>query len=61
MTEPVLDAIKNEKNLLVRVSPNMTHLYQPLDLTVNGSAKEVFRRMFSEWYSGQLTVNFDNG
>ena len=39
----------------------MTHLYLPLHLTVNGSAKSIFRRKFTEWYSGQLTVNLDNG
>ena len=31
--EPVIDLLKENNIFLVRVPPNMTHLYQPLDLT----------------------------
>ena len=39
MTEDVLNVLKENNILLVRVPANMTHLFQPLDLTVNGTSK----------------------
>ena len=54
MTQPVLDMLKENSIFLVRVPANMTHLYQPLDLTVNRSAKAFFKRKFTEWYSNQI-------
>ena len=39
MTQPVLDLLKESDILLVRVPANMKHIFQPLDLTVNRSAK----------------------
>ena len=35
--------------------------YQPLDLTVNGYAKRFLKRKFSEWYSGQVKAQLDDG
>ena len=45
-----MSAVKNELESLsielVAVPANMTHFFQPLDLTVNGSAKKFMRKQF---------------
>ena len=52
MTSPVNDKLKRTtlKKNHVRVSPNMTNLFQRLDLTVNRSAKAFMKRKFTGWY-----------
>ena len=47
--------------LNVRVPANMTNLFQPLDLTVNRSAKAFMTRKLTEWYSLQITKQLDSG
>ena len=32
----------------------MTHLFQPLDLTVNGHCKAFLKRKFAQWFAQQL-------
>ena len=49
MTDPVIQKLCDNHIKLVRVPPNMTHLFQPLDLTVNGAAKSYLKRRFTEW------------
>ena len=39
----------------------MTNLFQPLDLTVNGSAKAFMKRNFTEWYSSSISKQLDEG
>ena len=39
MNEDVLTVLKDDNTLLARVPANMTHIFQPLDLTVNGTFK----------------------
>ena len=53
MTEDVLNILKDNNILLVRVPANMPHIFQPLDLTVNGKFKTFMRKKFSEWYRRQ--------
>lgn len=61
MTEDVLNTLKENNILLVRVPANMTHLFQPLDLTVNGNFKSFMRKRFSEWYSKQILQQLEKG
>ena len=61
MTEDVLTVLKDNNILLVRVPANMTHIYQPLDLTVNGTFKTFMRKKFSERYSRQILHGLENG
>ena len=51
MTASVIDLLKSENILLVKVPNNMTHLFQPLDLTVNSWAKNYMKEKFAEWYA----------
>ena len=39
----------------------MTNIFQPLDLTVNGSAKSFMKRKFTEWYSAEIGTALDEG
>ena len=39
---------------VVPVPANMTHFFQPLDLTVNGAAKKFMRNEFTSYYSEQV-------
>ena len=61
VTNPVLENLQENHIKLVRVPPNMTHLLQPLDLTVNGSAKSYLKRRFTEWFSGKISEELDAG
>ena len=33
---------------------NVTHLFQPLDLTVNGHCKKLMKNEFAKWYMQQV-------
>ena len=48
MTDPVMQKLKENFIKVVKVPANMTNLFQPLDLTVNGSAKAFMKRKFTE-------------
>ena len=61
MTGPVLEKLRDNKILLVRVPANMTNIFQPLDLTVNGSFKALMKKKFTEWYSKQITNELEKG
>ena len=46
--------------LFVRVPANMTNIFQPLDLTVNGSFKSLMKSKFTEWYSKEIGKQLEN-
>ena len=50
MTQPVLDKLESLNLELDPVPANMTHFFQLLHLTVNGSAKKFLRARFTEYY-----------
>ena len=54
MTEEVTSLLHDNNVLLVRVPSDMTHLFQPLDLTVNGHCKAYMKSKFAEWYRKQM-------
>ena len=39
----------------------MTHIFQPLDLTINGHFKQYMKEKFSTWYSEQTSLALENG
>ena len=43
------------------VPANLTHLFQPLDLAINGVAKSFLKSKFSEWSSKKIAKAFDKG
>ena len=54
ITKDVTSLLEEHNILLVLVPNNMTHLFQPLDLTVNKHCKTFLKKLFSEWYSRQI-------
>ena len=39
----------------------MTHIFQPLDINVNGVAKGFLKDKFQKWYTGEIKKQMDNG
>ena len=61
MTPVVLQKLRENYISLVRVPPNMTNLFQSMDLTVNGAAKAVMKRRFTECYSQKFWKELESG
>ena len=61
MTDPVIQKLKESKIKVTRVPVNMTNLFQPLVLTVNGSAKAFLKKKFTEWYSSSISKQLEEG
>ena len=59
-TDKVLKVLEGNNILATKVPPNMTHLFQPLDLTVNKVAKDFTKKKFSEWFSKQTSIGLEN-
>ena len=51
MTDAVKSKLTSLSIELIAVPANMTHFFQPLDLTVNGAAKKLARKEFIQYYS----------
>ena len=45
----------------VFVPANLTHVFQPLDLAINGGAKSFLKIKFCECYSKEIVKAFDKG
>ena len=53
--------MKKHDIVMHQVPANMTHLFQPLDLTVNGSAKAFLKAKFTEWFSQKIEECLNEG
>ena len=52
----------HESDLMyVIVPPNCTDCLQPLDVSVNRSAKQFLRSKFEDWYAGRIIAQKDTG
>ena len=60
-TKPVIDKMTENNIKLVKVPANMTHIFQPLDLMVNGAAKAYMKKRFPEWYNRFIIDQLDSG
>ena len=54
MTSEVTTLLQENNIFFVTVPNNMTHLFQPLDLTVNGFCKSYLKRKFAQWFAQQF-------
>ena len=54
-TGKMKEALEENHILVTNVPPNMTRLYQPVDLMMNGSAKRFIAKKFNSWYSQQMS------
>ena len=61
VTNKVTKFIKENDCVIVYVPNNMTDQFQPLDLNVNGHAKEFLKKRLECWYAKQVTDQIDRG
>ena len=61
MTDKVKDRLATIDVVLVPVPANKTHIFQPLDLTVNVSAKKFLRSCFTEYYAAAVKEQLGSG
>ena len=61
MTNSVLKKLEEHNILFTRVPGNMTHLFQPLELTVNDYFKQFMKRKFVKCYANKVTRALDDG
>ena len=54
MTKYVTDLLLHNNIFYVKVPKNMTQLFQPLDLNVNGHCQSFSKKKFAEWLSRQF-------
>ena len=57
LTDAVHSLLHSNHIYVVKVPPNCTGRLQPMDLSVNKSAKDFLRRQFQLWYSQQVEKN----
>jgi len=60
-TDRVLKIIEDNHCVSVYVPANLTHIFQVLDISINGNAKQFLNQKFSDWYSQQVTKQLSNG
>ena len=60
-TERVQHLIADNNCVCVFVPAHMTNYFQPLDLTVNGPAKQFLKGKFQEWYAREIAKQVDKG
>lgn len=53
--------VESNDCVFVHVPANMTHHFQPLDLTVNGPAKLFLNQKFKAWYANEVSRQVGNG
>ena len=61
MTDKVIGCLHDNSVLHEKVPANMTHYFQPLDLTVNGAAKQFMKKKFVDWYAKKVISSIDDG
>ena len=60
-TQRVFELIDENHCVTVLILANLTHVFQPLDLAINGVAKSFLKSNFSEWYSKEIAKALDKG
>ena len=48
------DLLQDDKIFFVTVPNHMTHIFQPLDLTVNGHCKSFVKKLLAGWFAKQF-------
>ena len=61
LTDGVKKKLQSLSIEMVQVPANMTHFFQPLDLTVNRVAKKHTRTSFVKYYSDCVTKQLESG
>ena len=53
--------LKDNNILSTKIPPNIKHVFQPLDLTVDKFAKDGMKGKFSIWFSREIPLGLENG
>lgn len=61
MVDLITDILRENNFFYVYVPSNMTHIFQPLDLSTNKWVKDFFKKKFNEWYASRLREELANG
>ena len=60
-TDKIFKVLKDNHILVTKVPANLTHQFQPLDLTVNKMARDYRKQKFSDWFTCQINTGLENG
>ena len=60
-TSAVNDLLKKNDTIAIRVSNNHTNLYQPLDISLNKSAKCFIAEKYQDWYAEKVLQQLNRG
>ena len=60
VTSLVVSLLEGNNILVYYIPPNTTDKLQPMDLTVNKSAKDFLKQKFQGWYSDQILKQLDS-
>ena len=57
-----LKELCSQNNCEVVIGPhNLTHKFQPLDISVNKAAKAFIQNLYNEWFSNQVAIQLNHG
>ncbi len=59
LTSSVTDLLELNNIDVCLLPPNTTDRLQPMDVSVNKRAKDLLKRRFEDWYSEQVTKQFE--
>ena len=59
VTDQVVNVLEEHNIHSVIVPANCTDRLQPLDLTVNKTAKSFLQRQFQDWYANEISTKFN--
>ena len=60
MTKPVIDKMHDNYIKLEKILPNMTHIFQLLDLMDDRAAKVYMKKRYTGWYSACFVQELDD-
>ena len=61
MTKAVNNLLKDHNIFISFLPNNMTHIFQPLDLTVNSWAKKFMKEKYAIWYASHIIAGLEKG
>ena len=60
-TPRVKNLVTENHGKMVPIPGNMTHIFQPLDVSVNRSCKAFFKTSAQQWYADQVSTQVNEG
>ena len=60
-TDDVKKLVSESNGKMVPIPNNMTHKFQPLDLTINRTCKAFLRKQAQKWYADEVSRQMLNG